>query len=451
MSLTGTTWARVWLAALWVLALCPREAVACECGTGGLPCENAFSVDAVFMGTAREVSTRQTADSPFRRQVAVVVFTVERAFRGVQDAVVEVSTGIGGGDCGYAFKSGERYVVYAYRTNDGRLGTGTCTRTRLVSQAAEDLTFLGQLSSPAVSGHVFGKVTHRNRDLAFGQSKTWPVPFVHLLLRGPAAARDAQTDEHGRYDISGVPPGVYELQAIPPGVFSARDLRRRIEIRHPLACATANFDVKYDGRISGVALTSDGQPAAAVQVELVSGDALWISERLTTKSDRDGRFEFGELSPGRYGIGVSLRRTIEPPILYPKTLYPGTPSETYAAILELGEGAHLQLEPLPLPPARQSRELTGTVVSPDGRPVSGASVSLTDGDIREHFVAISTRTDSGGRFRFTVHDGLSYMVRALYIVQSGAETQRFEASDSTFVASEVLPAPRLVLLPVAGR
>jgi hypothetical protein len=298
---------------------------------------------------------------------------------------------------------------------------------------------------------VFGKVTHRNRDLAFGQSKTWPVPFVHLLLRGPAAARDAQTDEHGRYDISGVPPGVYELQAIPPGVFSARDLRRRIEIRHPLACATANFDVKYDGRISGVALTSDGQPAAAVQVELVSGDALWISERLTTKSDRDGRFEFGELSPGRYGIGVSLRRTIEPPILYPKTLYPGTPSETYAAILELGEGAHLQLEPLPLPPARQSRELTGTVVSPDGRPVSGASVSLTDGDIREHFVAISTRTDSGGRFRFIVHDGLSYMVRALYIVQSGAETQRFEASDSTFVASEVLPAPRLVLLPVAGR
>jgi hypothetical protein len=284
MALTGTTWARVWLATLFVLALCPRRAVACECGgAGSLPCENAFSVDAVFMGTAREVSTRKTPDSPFPRQVVVVVFTVERAFRGVQDAAVEVSTGLGGGDCGYAFKPGERYVVYAYRTNDGRLGTSICSRTRLVSQAADDLAFLGQLSSPAVSGHVFGKVTHQNRDLAFGESKTWPVPFVHLLLRSPASSRNTQTDEHGRYDISGVPPGVYELQAIPPGVFSARDLRRTIEIRHPLACATANFYVNYDGRISGVALTSDGHPAADVQVELISGDALWISERLTTK------------------------------------------------------------------------------------------------------------------------------------------------------------------------
>jgi len=402
------------------------------------------------MGTAREVSTRQTADSPPRRQV-VVVFTVERAFRGGQDAVVEVSTGIGGGDCGYAFKSGERYLVYAYRTNDGRLGTGTCTPTRLASQAADDLAFLGQLSSPAVSGHVFGKVTHSHRDLAFDESKTWPVPFVHLLLRGPAAARDAQTDEHGRYDMSGVPPGVYELQAIPPAVFSPRDLRSTIEIRDPRACAKADFNVRYDGRISGVLLMSDARPAVAVQVELISGDALWISKTLTTTSDRDGRFEFAELSPGRYGIGVSLRRTIEPPILYPKTLYPGTPSETYAAILEVGEGAHVQLEPLRLQPARQSRELSGTVVSPDGRPVSGASVSLTDGDIREHFVAISTRTDSGGRFRFIVHDGLTYMVRALYIVQTGSDTQRFEASDSAFVASEILPAPRLVLVPAAGR
>jgi hypothetical protein len=157
------------------------------------------------------------------------------------------------------------------------------------------------------------------------------------------------------------------------------------------------------------------------------------------------------LSPGRYGVGVSLRRTIEPPILYPKTLYSGTPTETYAAIIELGEGTHLHLEPLPLPPARQSRELSGTVVSPDGRPVSGASVSLTDGGDREHFVAVSTRTDSGGRFKFIVHDGLPYMVRALYIVRSGTDTQRFEASDSTFVASEILPTPRLVLVPVVGR
>jgi 5-hydroxyisourate hydrolase-like protein (transthyretin family) len=440
----------VGVAVLCLVALCSRDAAACSCEAAGPPCQNAFRVDAVFLGTVRTMTTLGTPDSPFPRRL--VVFAVERAFRGAEGPAVEVTTGMGGGDCGYAFKEGERYVVYGYRSSDGRLSTGSCTRTRLASQAADDLTFLGQLSSPAVSGHVFGVVTHRNRDLAFGESKTRPVPFVHLLLRGPGGARDAQTDEHGHYDIAGVPAGVYELQAIPPAVFRTRNLQRRIDIRDSRACFAADFDVQYDGRLSGVALTSDGQPAASVQVELISGDRLWTSaERLTTKTDRDGRFEFGDLSPGRYGVGVSLRRMIEPPILYPKTLYPGTPTESYASIIELGEGNHVQLEPLRLPPARESRELTGFVVWPDGRPASGVSVWLDDGEHGDRIVAMSVRTGGDGRFRFVVHDGLSYRVRALYTSLQDGGTQRFDATEEPFVASVELRSPRLVLAAIVGR
>jgi 5-hydroxyisourate hydrolase-like protein (transthyretin family) len=396
------------------------------------------------------MTTVGTADSPFPRRR--VVFAIERAFRGVQDATVEVTTGMGGGDCGYEFKDGQRYVVYAHRSSDGRLVTGICTRTRLASQAADDLTFLGQMSSPAASGHVFGVVTLWNRDLASGESKSRPVPFVHLLLRGPGGARDAQTDEHGRYDIAGIPTGVYEVDAIPPPVFSTRNLPRTVEIRDARACFAADFSVHYDGRLSGVVLTSDGQSAAGVQIELISGDRLWTSaERLTTKTDRDGQFEFGDLSPGRYAIGVSLRRMTEPAILYPKTLYPGTPSETYAAIIELGEGSHVQLEPLRLPPALEARELTGIVLWPDGRPASGVSIWLADGDFSSRIVTYSARTGGDGRFRFIVHDGLRYTVRAQYTVLQNGITQRFDATDGPFVASAQLPSPRLVLAAMVDR
>jgi 5-hydroxyisourate hydrolase-like protein (transthyretin family) len=272
------------------------------------------------------------------------------------------------------------------------------------------------------------------------------------LLRGPGSARDAQTDEHGHYDIASVPAGVYELQAIPPAVFRTRNLQRRIDIRDSRACFAADFDVQYDGRLSGVALTSDGHPAAGVQVELISGDRLWTSaERLTTKTDRDGGFEFGDLSPGRYGVGVSLRRMIEPPILYPKTLYPGTPTESYAAIIELGEGNHVQLEPLRLPLARESREFTGFVVWPDGRPASGVSVWLADGEDGDRIVAMSVRTGGDGRFRFVVHDGLGYRVRALYTSLQDGGTQRFDATEEPFVASAQLRSPRLVLAASVGR
>src|SRR5438552_3255710 len=95
----------VGLAVLCLVALCSRNASACECEAAGPPCQNAFRVDAVFLGTVRAMSTLGgTPDSPFPRRL--VVFAIEQAFRGVQDATVEVTTGMGGGDCGYAFKNG---------------------------------------------------------------------------------------------------------------------------------------------------------------------------------------------------------------------------------------------------------------------------------------------------------------------------------------------------------
>ena len=51
-------------------------------------------------------------------------FTVERALRGLEGASAGVTTGTGGGDCGYAFKAGERYLVYAYKAQDGQLHAG---------------------------------------------------------------------------------------------------------------------------------------------------------------------------------------------------------------------------------------------------------------------------------------------------------------------------------------
>ena len=89
----------VGLAVLCLVALCSRNASACECGGGGPPCQNAFQVDAVFLGTVRAMSTLGgTPDSRFPRPL--VVFAIEQAFKGVQDATVEVTTGMGGGDCG---------------------------------------------------------------------------------------------------------------------------------------------------------------------------------------------------------------------------------------------------------------------------------------------------------------------------------------------------------------
>jgi hypothetical protein len=60
-----------------------------------------------------------------------VTFKVNEAFTGVANDTKQISieTGLGGGDCGYAFERGVEYLVYAHRTRAGGLGTGTCSRT----------------------------------------------------------------------------------------------------------------------------------------------------------------------------------------------------------------------------------------------------------------------------------------------------------------------------------
>jgi hypothetical protein len=390
----------------------PGKADACSCGSSGPPCQSLFQVDAVFAGTVKTISEiERTSDSPYRHRS--VVFAIDRAFRGVQGTTAEVVTGMGGGDCGYDFKQGERYLVYAYRNSGtSRLATGICSRTRPIADAAEDLRYFEALPPSGTGARVYGTVTHWERDLATGQSHQYgPVPFVHVLLSGTSPIAEAQTDDQGRYEFAGIAPGKYELQVIPPGTFSPKYLQSKIELRDARACAVADFGVRYNGRISGAALNADGGPAAGIAIELMAVeriDASGFIETIRTETDSGGYFEFSEIPPGHYVVGVSLQRKVEVGIVYPRTFYPGTSAARDAVVINIGEGNREQLEPLRLPGARQSRELAGVVIGSDGHPFSGAFVALEDGEARWRQVAAGIKTDSDGRFKFVVYDGLSY-------------------------------------------
>ena len=72
-------------------------------------------------------------------------FKVERSWRGPGTHTVRVITGRGGGDCGYPFERGERYLVYGQRADDGTWRTGICTRTQPAADAAIDIAFLNAM------------------------------------------------------------------------------------------------------------------------------------------------------------------------------------------------------------------------------------------------------------------------------------------------------------------
>jgi hypothetical protein len=448
---------RVAIGCVIVLALVfsVGKAEACTCPSSGPPCQNVFQVDAVFVGTVQTISEiEHTPDSPYRRRR--VVLAIERAFRGVQGTTAEVVTGMGGGDCGFAFKVAARYLVYAYRSrDDGMLTTGICTRTRTIGEASEDLQYLESLPPSGTGGRVYGTLKHWERDLASRNPKQYgPVPFTHVLLRGPGVGRDTQTDDGGRYEIAGLPIGTYDLQVIPSPEFSARYLQRTIALPDTRACSVEDFSLRYDGHVSGTVLGFDGAAIAGLLVELIAAsraNSNDLIEVLTTETTVGGFFEFTEVPPGRYVVGISLRRR-ETPILYPRTFHPGTAIASEATIVTIGEGNHQPLvDPLRLPPPRTSRETVGRVIWPDGRPVSGAGVSLQDGTASWQQLGGAIKTDSDGRFSFVVHDGLSYLIHAWYGAQIDSQWRQVQASAGPFAINGPMASLTIVLPPLPVR
>jgi hypothetical protein len=438
--------------ALILLTLIPTsDADACSCMSSGPPCQNYFQVDAVFTGRVERISPAPDGDPPVRK--VRVEFAVAAAFRGIQGSTVSILTADSGAACGYAFKPGERYLVYAYRTKDGaRLEASICSRTRLLAGAGDDLRFLETLSTPAAAGaRVFGSIRHREPDLATGLPRDYgPVADVLVTVRGPASAFEAWTDGQGRYEVTGLPPGTYEIAVLPPADFSIRHLQQTADLPDARACFVADFGVRYDGRITGVVRNTSGEPAEGAQVEVMAVERVGATgniEALRTRTGAGGSFEFADVPPGRYVVGVDLTRRMDPKLVFPATFHPGTPDPALATVVQLDRGNRHDLESMTLPPARRTYQLTGTVTFEDGAPVSGASISLWDGAATWRQVAVGIKTEIDGTFSFVVHEGLSYVAKASYTDSSGREWKRLGGRVGPFVMSEHTGPLKVVLLP----
>ena len=145
------------VAALWLLAG-SGTVHACSCVMPGAPAEELKSHAAVFAGqvvSLSQVNRPGQAASPGLAGTGVD-FRVNRVWKGDVEENTRITTPPTGGACGVPFAEGEEYLVYAYASapEDGGYSANICSRTRPLSEAAEDLEALGEGNPPATAGPV---------------------------------------------------------------------------------------------------------------------------------------------------------------------------------------------------------------------------------------------------------------------------------------------------------
>lgn len=111
-------------------------AYACRCQPTGTPTEELADSDAVFSGRVIKIVNRKSGDPPISVEA---VFTVVKAWKGVEKKQVSVYTASHSTMCGFKFSKGERYLIYANLNDKKELFTSFCTRTKSLDNAREDI------------------------------------------------------------------------------------------------------------------------------------------------------------------------------------------------------------------------------------------------------------------------------------------------------------------------
>lgn len=122
-----------------------KSSLACTCAPPQSASQELKRATAVFSGKVVEIK-RHKQSSDFFAGVEVV-FEVDKVWKGVNDQRVSVFTSSQSAACGYGFKEGRAYLVYAYGGADERLKTGICSRTRRLKDARKDSEELDTLKA----------------------------------------------------------------------------------------------------------------------------------------------------------------------------------------------------------------------------------------------------------------------------------------------------------------
>jgi len=294
-------------------------------------------------------------------------------------------------------------LVYAYLHN-GVPWTGICQRTRPLKEAAGDLAYFKTAFAPSEGGRIFGTALHARSDTGWTDR---PARGYRVVLSSGERRWRTKTNAEGQYEFRSIPAGKYRLKLEAKESEFVRSMPE-VELADARGCAVTGFIVETNNRVALRVVTAKGEAARGIVVQAVEAPPGKPYTVHRTTTDANGDAVLGPLPDGRYLVGVNLRERPTEQHPYAAFYHPGVRDAGDAAVVRTKGGKRRDLGVLKLPPPLAERTLTGVVVFQDGRPAAGASVSVSVHNV----VGGPSAADEAGRFSVTLHDGVTYEVRA---------------------------------------
>jgi hypothetical protein len=360
------------------------------------------------------------------------IFEVAESFIGMEGrgTRVEIRTGMGGGDCGFPFQRAKSYVVYAFEDKNGLLVASICSRTAPVEQAQADLAYLRGLPSSEQFGKVYGLAANGEStqntyqfDKTFGIWMPSGISGAIVTLTGPATNRRLEASDDGSFRFDHLSPGKYNVAIVKDG-YSLHEKSAALDV-HAGGCAFALGILVIDRRIIGKVTGAIGSAAANILVDLVPKRPTGPNElplpvaRVTT--NKDGAYEFRNLRPGEYYLGINLAYSPSKHMPYSRYFYPGMEDPSRAALVIVGPGPGTAAYNFPIPAPKTLRPVEGFVYWPNGWPAESVRIRLEDVRLPWQSNVASTTTDSRGHFEISAFSGTTYRVHAVSRVQSTSD------------------------------
>jgi hypothetical protein len=344
------------LAFLGVLA----RAFACE-SVYVPPCEAGSQNDQIFVGTAIE---ERTPFGPFR-------FSIDEALKGIAPGTKEIE--VGPGPCEAGYQAGRQYLILVHHPSGER--TPGFTLGERVEDAAESIGHFRALARgehvTALKGRIAENVADNSVRFDIDYKHRPGLPGVEITASKEGRTYTTYSDFSGSYLLQVPEAGRYRVVAKFAGHASANPAYE-LDVA-PDSCKELSLGMWTASRLTGHLIGADGKPADGIAVQLMPASERRNSPPLA-KTDASGRFEFTNIPPGDYVVGVNITG-LNSKLPYDTRYYPGVSERSAAGVVKIAGAQTIERLDFRIGERKPTRRIVVSVEWSDGRPVINASVN----------------------------------------------------------------------------